>query len=246
MRDTSSALLRCRSLRGATVSPSVGTSVGTSVRCVARSSPCSPDEAAQQRGRVVAVLLHDPSGPFRSPARIARTSAACCRSEWAMLASRTGIASSISCRVDWTEVTASTTRGDPVRVATVRWKRESACRCWAGLRAATTSACAFSSWARAPSSRSAAAAIWAAPGSTIRRKSRASSQSWRRAAGTRAAARPDGVRGFRVTTVPPPRPRVVSTSPACRRAAIASRNVDRETCRRCASSRSGGSIEPRG
>ena len=35
-----------------------------------------------------------------------------------------------------------------------------------------------------------------------------------------AAARADGVRGFRVTTVPPPRPRLVSTSPASRSTAV--------------------------
>ena len=37
----------------------------------------------------------------------------------------------------------------------------------------------------------------------------------RRSAVIRAAARADGVPGLSVTTVPPPRPRVVSTSPAC-------------------------------
>ena len=51
-----------------------------------------------------------------------------------MLASSTGMASSISCRVAWTRVTASITRGEPVRAATVRWKRESACRWSAGRR----------------------------------------------------------------------------------------------------------------
>ena len=61
-----------------------------------------------------------------------------------------------------------------------------------------------------------------------------------------AAARADGVPGFRVTTVPPPRPRVVSTSPAWRSAAIASRKVARETCSRWARSRSAGSVVPRG
>ncbi len=39
-------------------------------------------------------------------------------------------------------------------------------------------------------------------------------------------------RARRVTTVPPPRPRVVSTSPACRSAAIASRSVARLTASR--------------
>src|SRR5699024_8370799 len=44
--------------------------------------------------------------------------------------------------------------------------------------------------------------------------------------------------------VPPPRPRVVRTSPAVRSAAIASRKVARETSRRAASSRSGGNAVP--
>ena len=49
-----------------------------------------------------------------------------------------------------------------------------------------------------------------------------------------------------MTTVPPPRPRRVSTIPACRSAAIASRSVARETPRRSASSRSGGRVLPSG
>ena len=48
----------------------------------------------------------------------------------------------------------------------------------------------------------------------------------------RDAARADGVDGRIVTTVPPPRPRVVCTSPASRSAAIASRRVARDTARR--------------
>ena len=69
-----------------------------------------------------------------------------------MFVPSTGIASSISCSVDCTEVTASTVRGESVSDATVRWNRESACRCSAGLRAAATSACACSSWASRTSS----------------------------------------------------------------------------------------------
>ena len=80
----------------------------------------------------------------------------------------------------------------------------------------------------------------------MRRNSSASSHSLRRAAEIRAAARAGGVRGFSVTTVPPPRPRVVWTSPASRRAAIASRSVARETWRMAASSRSGGRVDPSG
>jgi hypothetical protein len=96
------------------------------------------------------------------------------------------------------------------------------------------------------SERSARAASSAAPGSTIRRKLSASSQSRRRSGDVRAAARAVGVRGLSVTTVPPPRPRVVSTSPASRSAAIASRSVARETLSRAASSRSEGSVDPSG
>ena len=86
-----------------------------------------------------------------------------------MFASSTGIASSISCSVACTEVTASTVRGESVSAATVRWNRESACRCSAGLRAAITSLWACSSWARRSSSRWREAASAAAPGSTMRR-----------------------------------------------------------------------------
>ncbi len=49
-----------------------------------------------------------------------------------MFVGSTGIALSISCRDAWTDVTASITRREPVMVAIVRWKRESACRCAAG------------------------------------------------------------------------------------------------------------------
>ena len=62
-----------------------------------------------------------------------------------MLVPITGIARSISCSTDWTDVTASMVRAESVSDAMVRWKRESACRCAAGLSAAATSACAASS-----------------------------------------------------------------------------------------------------
>ena len=62
-----------------------------------------------------------------------------------MFASRTGIALSISCIVDCTDVTASIRREEPVSAAMVRWKRESACRCTAGPLAVATASCAASS-----------------------------------------------------------------------------------------------------
>ena len=49
-----------------------------------------------------------------------------------MLTSSTGIALSMSCRSDCTEVTASMVSGDSVTAAMARWKRESAWRCSAG------------------------------------------------------------------------------------------------------------------
>jgi len=114
------------------------------------------------------------------------------------------------------------------------------------LVAPETARWAASKVARARSVSCLDAAISAAPASTIRRKLSASSQSCRWAAVVRSAVRADGPWGFMVTTVPPPRPRRVSTSPAVRRAAIASRRVARETSSRSASSRSGGSALPNG
>ena len=128
----------------------------------------------------------------------------------------------------------------------MRWNRESACRCRARLVAPDTARWAVSKVARARSVSCLDAAIAAPPGSTIRRKLRASSQSLRWAAVERSAVRADGPWGFMVTTVPPPRPRLVSTRPAVRRAAIASRRVARETSSRSASSRSGGRALPNG
>ena len=203
----------------------------------------SAHEPAQQRGRVVAVLLHDPAGRSGFPARIARTSAACWRSEWAMLVSSTGIASSISCSVACTEVTASTVRGESVSEATVRWKRESACRCCGRLaRRGHVGVRLLELGGRD--------VVETARGGQVRpRRARRSGGTPARPASPgagpaviRAAARADGVPGLRVTTVPPPRPRVVSTSPAWRSAAIASRSVARETCSRSARSRSAGSV----
>ena len=91
-------------------------------------------------------------------------------------------------------MTASIVRGESVSDAMVRWKRESACRCAAGLRrrghlGVRLLAAAAGVRRRAGVTRRAAAA----PGSTTRRKSSASSQSCRRAREIRAAARADGV-----------------------------------------------------
>jgi hypothetical protein len=143
-------------------------------------------------------------------------------------------------------VTASTARGEPDIDAIVRWNLESAWRWRARLLAPATAAWAASTVARARSSSDREAAIAAAPGSTMRRKASASSQSARCAAVVRSAVRADGPWGFMVTTVPPPRPRRVSTRPAVRSAAIASRSVARETSSRSASSRSGGRVLPNG
>ncbi len=101
-------------------------------------------------------------------------------SEWLMLVSSTGIALSISWRLAWTEVTDSTTRGDPDSDAIVRWNRESACRCRARLVAPDDRPVGRLQGGPGPvveavSTRPCAAA----PGSTIRRKLRASSQSVR-------------------------------------------------------------------
>ncbi len=67
-------------------------------------------------------------------------------------------------------------------------------------------------------------------------------------AGGRAVGRcaRTGSSGVMVTTLPPPRPRRVSTIPAVRKAVIASRRVARETSSRSASSRSDGSVVPIG
>ncbi len=147
-----------------------------------------------------------------------------------MFASSTGMASSISCRSPCTVVTASIARGDPVSEAIVRWNRESACRCSAGLCGSVTTnsaACELPccSMSERPGRGERGGAGLDDP--AVGRARRASRR--RFLAETRAAARADGVRGRRVTTVPPPRPRVVSTSPASRSAAMASRSVARET-----------------
>ena len=143
-----------------------------------------------------------------------------------MLASSTGIDSSISCSDACTEVTASMIRVEPVRAATVRWKRESAWRCSAGRRRRRHRVVGLRSRARSGVGEVAARR----PGRPRRARRPggspgASSQSRRCSAETRAALRANVPRARRVTTVPPPRPRVVSTSPAWRSAAIASRRV---------------------
>ena len=155
----------------------------------------------------------DLAGAARRAAQDGGDDRGCWRSEWAMLASSTGIALSISCSVDWTDVTASTTRGEPVRAAMVRWKRESACRWAAGGRGGDRLVGRSRARRAAASSRSRArrGRPRRAPRSGGSRARRAS----RRAARTYAGrARADGRRRLSVTTVPPPRPRVVSTSPA--------------------------------
>ena len=88
-----------------------------------------------------------------------------------------------------------------------------------------------------------AAAMWRRPARRCGGRPARRSQSLRCAA--RRAGRGAGRRRPRLVASPPCRRRgrgVVSTSPACRSAAIASRSVARETSSRSASSRSGGSV----
>ncbi len=160
-----------------------------------------------------------------------------------MLRLSTGIAMSMSCRAACERVTASMSIGEPDNVAMARCSRESATRCAAGSDAASsTSRRLAASQARWSPARGWVAASQAAPGSTTRRKVSASSMAAPlRTNGPLAVA---GNSAAYVTQVPPPRPRLVSTSPESRRAAIASRNVLRLTPRRSASSRSGGSCSP--
>lgn len=76
----------------------------------------------------------------------------------------------------------------------------------------------------------------------IRRNSKASSSSSRE----NGSDPSPGFCGRWTTTVPQPLPRCVSTKPALRNAAIASRRVARDTARRSARIRSVGGAEPRG
>ena len=99
--------------------------------------------------------------------------------------------------------------------------------------------------------RSRLAAVNAAPGSTTRRIVSASryrpgsAATASRARRRRASISATPVAGaWSATSVPPPRPLRVCTSPAWRSAAIASRNVERLTRIAAASSRSGGSRSP--
>ena len=199
---------------------------------VVSSSSVSSQQAAQQRGRVVAVLLHRPPRPRGVAGRGSpRRCRACWRSECVDVglehrdrdaASRAGVAC--------TEVTASISSrragdgGDrqvePGVGLPVRGRLRGA-----GDRLV----------APAPAARR-VASYSSARGRELRGTRLDDPPELQRVQPVRRAATASGAptagrrgRGLSVTTVPPPRPRVVSTSPACRSAAIASRSVARET-----------------
>ena len=171
--------------------------------------------AAAPRCRRSAPASPGAPGP-RGPPRIAETIRACWVSEWAMFASSTGIALSISCIVDCTDghrldqARGPGERGDGQVEARVglpvhgraAGRGDRFVRGLAGARAARRRACTLGGQAgarRAPRCGGSRGA---------------STQSARREGVRRDAARADGVAGRIVTTVPPPRPRVVCTSPA--------------------------------
>ncbi len=162
-----------------------------------------------------------------------------------MLIRSTGIWPSSSPSAACARVTASTTIGEPVSVAMARCSRESAIR-WLWTSASRTARHDSVSQSRWSPDRRRVAARRAAPGSTTRRKSRASSRAApvRTGGPSSTAGSSPWPRPAYVTTVPPPRPRRVVTRPESRRAAIASRRVLRETPSRSASSRSAGSCSP--
>ena len=162
-----------------------------------------------------------------------------------MLRRSTGMAMSMSCRAAWARVTASTSIGEPESVAIARCSRESATRCAAASGASSTSRRLSVSQARWSPASGWVAANHAAPGSTTRRKARASSIAAPLRTNVPVTPRDDaGISAAYVTVVPPPRPRLVVTRPESRSAAMASRNVLRLTPRRSARSRSGGSCSP--
>ena len=135
--------------------------------------------AAARRCRRSAPPSPGARGPAGRP-RIALTIRACWVSECAMLASRTGIALSISCSVDCTAVTASIDARRPGERGDGRGGTASRpARCTAGPVAVATASRAACSRFRCFSPRCTLAARAAAPGSTIRRNSRASTQSAR-------------------------------------------------------------------
>ena len=181
-----------------------------------------------------------------SRARIASTIGRAGRRSARCSSSAPGSRVSISCRDACTEVTASTTRREPgdrgdgqVEAGVglpVRRRRAARRRPPRGP--------APGPGARRRTGRCRPRAAQA-PGSTRRRNSSASSQSSRRDAVRRAEPRAGSGRLERDHGAAPASPRV-STSPASRRAAIASRRVARETSIRSASSRSGGSVLSRG
>ena len=156
-------------------------------RCGAHVSPSASSsgvvvsqQAAQQRGRVVAVLLHDLARPLGPPARIALHERGVLAVGVGDVGTRApGSRSSISCSVACTEVTASTIRGEPVSDG----DREVEARVGLPVLAPACGPSAtvgvrpleLARAARRRASRSPRGA--AAPGSTIRRKSSASSQS---------------------------------------------------------------------
>ena len=160
-----------------------------------RWSGISAHQSAQERGGVVAVFLHHRAGPVGAARedgadearRAGGRSARCWRPS-------TGIASSISCSVACTEVTASTSpRGPGQRRDASGGTVSRPAGAAAGLRAAATAACASSSWARAVVARAARARRGGrrparrCGGSPARRASPR-----RRSGEVRAAARADG------------------------------------------------------
>ncbi len=209
------------------------------------------DQATKQRGGRIAVLLHRHPGAVRVAAEDGVDDLLVLGVECSMLRRSTGIAMSMSCRADCDRVTASIEhrgarqRRDREVQARVRdpvgrglggvGRPPAGCRRArpAGRRRAAGSPRARPHRARPPVGRS------ARPASRPR-----SARRCRRAPRSASRVEEEGCGAAYVTRVPPPRPRRVVTSPASRRAAIASRNVVRLTARRSASSRSGGSCSP--
>ena len=174
MRVTSCSELRCRSFAGH-VGPSLPGQPGPSrprSSAAVSSQCCSIARRARPR-----IALED-----RAPrsSRAAGRSGRCWpRAPGSRAASRRALAC--------TDVTASTTRGEPVSVAMVRCSRESACRWVPGpVGLADRGQRRASARAATRSLSSAPAASAQAPGSTMRRKASASSHSARLASCCRA------------------------------------------------------------